>query len=131
MKEQKKTKSIKADVLLFKYRQVDGQIFYLNENQKVEQSKYIVLKCNDKVNSKYLYYLLIDCLPTFLKKYQTDINIQPEIFKYLELDVHCDITTQNHIAEIFTNIDKQIKQEENLIAECKNFKKWHLGKMFM
>lgn len=108
-----------------------GQIFYLEEKQKVE-SHYVILKLYDdiKCNAKYLYYILTDILPEFLQKYQTDINIQPEVFKYLDLFIHNDLETQKHIVNIFDKLDEKIKKEEELVLQYIDFKKYHLDKMF-
>ena len=106
-----------------------GQIFYLDHDTTVE-SKYIVLKDNKVINTKYLYYVISDLLPEFLAKYQTGINIQPEVFKYMELVIHNDIETQNHIVNILDKLDERIKKEEELLLLCKDFKEYHLNKMF-
>ena len=106
-----------------------GQIFYLDHDTTVE-SKYIVLKDNKVINTKYLYYVISDLLPEFLAKYQTGINIQPEVFKYMELVIHNDIETQNHIVNILDKLDERTKKEEELLLLCKDFKEYHLNKMF-
>ncbi len=108
-----------------------GQIFYLDQDTTVE-SKYIVLTCKDNkiTNTKYLYYVISDLLPEFLAKYQTDINIQLEVFKYMELVIHDDMKTQEHITKIFDKIDEDIKKEEELLKQYQDFKKYHLDKMF-
>lgn len=106
-----------------------GQIFYLDHDTTVE-SKYIVLKDNKVINTKYLYYVISDLLPEFLAKYQTDINIQPEVFNYMELVIHNDIETQNHIVNILDKLDERTKKEEELLLLCKDFKEYHLNKMF-
>ena len=109
-----------------------GQIFYLDHDTTVE-SQYIVLTCKDNkvINTKYLYYVISDLLPKFLTKYQTGINIQPEAFNYMELVIHDDINTQEHIAKIFDKIDEDIKKEEALLKQYQDFKKYHLDKMFV
>lgn len=106
-----------------------GQIFYLDHDTTVE-SKYIVLKDNKVINTKYLYYVISDLLPEFLAKYQTGINIKPEVFKYMELVIHNDIETQNHIVNILDKLDERTKKEEELLLLCKDFKEYHLNKMF-
>lgn len=106
-----------------------GQIIYLDKKQEVEP-QYIVLKVNE-VNSKYLYYLLEEELPRFLKKYQTGINIQPNVFKHLNISIHTDIQTQNYIANLMDKLEEDIKKEVLLLEEYKNFKKYHLDNMFV
>ncbi len=108
-----------------------GQIFYLEQDTTLG-SKYIVLTCKDNkiINTKYLYYIISDSLPEFLEKYQTVINIQPEVFKYLDLYIHDDIETQKHIVNILDKLDEQTKKEQELIEKFKDFKEYHLNKMF-
>ena len=125
----KKDKQYEKGNIIIQVYATKGQIFYL-ENKQIVESKYIVLIPKIKIHSKYLYYILSDVLPDFLIKYQTDINIQPEIFKFLKLKIHSDINIQNKIADILSNIDKQIENENKEIEKIKDFKKWHLDKMF-
>ena len=128
----KKNKVYSEGNIIIQVSASKGQIFYLNQNTNVE-SQYIVLivKNNKLINSKYLYYLISDQLPAFLSKYQTGINIQPDVFNYMELVIHNDIKTQKHIANIFDKIDEDIKKEEELLKKYQDFKKYHIGKMFV
>ena len=107
-----------------------GQIFYLNNDDVLETKFVILIPKTNKINMKYLYYILQDELPMFLEKYQTDINIQPEIFKYLDLYIHDDIETQKHIVNILDKLDEQTKKEQELIEKFKDFKEYHITKMF-
>jgi len=128
----KKNKVYSEGNIIIQVSASKGQIFYLNQDTNVE-SQYIVLivKNNKLINSKYLYYLISDQLPAFLSKYQTGINIQPDVFNYMELVIHNDIKTQKHIANIFDKIDEDIKKEEELLKKYQDFKKYHIGKMFV
>lgn len=107
-----------------------GQIFYLYNDDVLETKYVILIPKTKKINMKYLYYILQDELPMFLEKYQTNINIQPEIFKYLDLYIHDDIETQKHIVNILDKLDEQTKKEQELIEKFKDFKEYHLNKMF-
>lgn len=128
----KKNKVYNKGNIIIQVSASKGQIFYLEEDTTVE-SQYIVLNCKDNksLNTKYLYYIISGMLPEFLEKYQTGINIQPEVFNYMELVIHNNIKTQEHIAKIFDKIDEDIKKEEELLKKYKDFKKYHLGKMLV
>lgn len=128
----KKNKVYSEGNIIIQVSASKGQIFYLNQDTNVE-SQYIVLivKNNKLINSKYLYYLISDQLPVFLSKYQTGINIQPDVFNHMELVIHNDIKTQKHIANIFDKIDEDIEKEEELLKKYQDFKKYHIGKMFV
>ena len=128
----KKNKVYEKGNIIIQVSASKGQIFYLEEDTSVE-SQYIILNCKDNniTDTKYLYYVISSLLPKFLAKYQTGINIQPEVFNYMELVIHDDIKTQEHIAKIFDKIDEDIKKEEELLKKYQDFKKYHLGKMFV
>lgn len=128
----KKNKVYNKGNIIIQVSASKGQIFYLEEDTSVE-SQYIILNCKDNniTDTKYLYYVISSLLPKFLAKYQTGINIQPEVFNYMELVIHDDIKTQEHIAKIFDKIDEDIKKEEKLLKKYQDFKKYHLGKMFI
>ena len=128
----KKNKVYNKGNIIIQVSASKGQIFYLEEDTSVE-SQYIILNCKDNniTDTKYLYYVISGLLPKFLAKYQTGINIQPEVFNYMELVIHDDIKTQEHIAKIFDKIDEDIKKEEKLLKKYQDFKKYHLGKMFI
>ena len=128
----KKNKVYNKGNIIIQVSASKGQIFYLEEDTSVE-SQYIILNCKDNniTDTKYLYYVISSLLPKFLEKYQTGINIQPEVFNYMELVIHDDIKTQEHIAKIFDKIDEDIKKEEELLKKYQDFKKYHLGKMFV
>ena len=124
----KKNKIYKKGCIIIQIHATRGQIYYLNEDKTVE-SKYAVL-IPKNVCGHYLYYILEKELPHFLKKHQTTLNIQPEIFKYLELVIHDDIQTQEYIAEILSHIDNLIGAEQKLLEEFKDLKDYHVDKMF-
>ena len=128
----KKNKVYEKGNIIIQVSASKGQIFYLEEDTTVE-SQYIILTCknNKIINTKYLYYVISDLLPKFLVKYQTGINIKPEVFNYMELIIHDNIKTQEHIAKIFDKIDEDIKKEEELLKKYQDFKKYHNEKMFV
>ena len=76
-----------------------GQTHYLGTDQEVE-SHFVVLKPKPGVCGEYLYHVLQQELPAFLYAYQTGLNIKPEIFEHMRVDVHTDLATQQHIASI-------------------------------
>lgn len=125
----KKNKIYSKGDILIQMSATKGQVFYLEEDKTVD-SKYAVITCKN-VDSKYFYYIVKDTITTFLIKYQTGINLQPEIFNYLSLQIHSCLNVQKHIAKIFDKIDEEIKNEEMMINELKDFKKYHLNKMFI
>lgn len=91
----KKDKIYPAGSILIQLSATRGQTFYLDKDSKVE-SKYGVIQVKDDcINSKYLYYVFSDNIGQFLQVYQTDINIVPDVFKYMNMNIHIDRDVQD------------------------------------
>lgn len=69
--------------------------------------------------------------PRFLARYQTTINIQVDVFKHLEFEVHNEPETQREIVEAFAMLDERIADEQRTIDRLNDFKSWHLDTMFV
>lgn len=126
----KKEKLYPAGAILIQVSATKGQMKILDVPQEVE-TKYAVIQLNtDKVLPSYLFFVLHMVMPRFLCLYQTTINIQIDVFKHLELEIHNDIKTQHQIVEVFDLLDKVIDDEQRAIYKLKDFKQWHLDTMF-
>lgn len=66
----------------------------------------------------------------FLHKFQNGININPDIFKYLQVTYYTENKYQKELAMLLDGIqlryDKKLKEKE----KWEYFKKYHLDKMF-
>ncbi len=95
----------------------DGQLVYMREAGEVEDKYGVIsVKDPDSLDSEYLYYILEKNLPGFLAKYQSGLNINPEIFRYLQIDIHNEIETQRIIANVLSCMKRELEQEEKTIS---------------
>lgn len=124
-----KGKEYPAGSILIQLSASNGQILYLDSVQQVE-TKYAVVTLRENYDSKYIFYALQNSMPEFIAKYQSDINLQYESLKYLQIFVHEDIETQKHIVALFEELEWEIKGEEKIIDKYKNVKKGYLDKIF-
>ena len=126
----KQDKVYDADSILIQVSATNGQLVYLDKPQTID-SKYAVIKPKENVYGRYLYFVLGEVLPDFLTIYQTGLNINPEIFKYLKLDMHQEMDTQRYVCNIMHGMDDLINRETDFINQLKSFKEYHLDTMFV
>lgn len=93
-------------------------------------SKYGVIQ-TDKVEPKYLYYILDMVIPDFLRRYQTGLNINPSIFKHLKFSIHDDRSIQKMLMIILDSMQFGIEREKRQIEEWNKFKQYHLDGMMI
>ena len=104
----KAEKVYKAGSTLIQVSATKGQVLFLEEDSEVAP-KYAVLEPKDITDGAYLYYVIQNFLPDFLVRYQTDMNIQLDIFKFFEVGYHLQKETRDYIANSFMVIDMQRK----------------------
>lgn len=127
----KKNKVYPKGSILIQLSATRGQMGYL-ENESTVDSKYGVMTIkDDNVNSKYLYYMLSIEMESFLRVYQTGLNIVPDVFKYMKLKVHNDRTIQDKIQKMFDEVEKIEKAYQEDIENWKNIKQYYLDNMFI
>lgn len=127
----KKNKVYKNGSILIQLSATRGQMGYL-DNDKTVESKYGVMTVkNDCINSKYLYYMLQMNIENFLRVYQTGLNIVPDVFKFMKLEIHTDKTIQDEITVMFTKLETVEKTYLKEIEKWKDIKSYHLDNMFV
>jgi len=103
-------------------------MIYLDDDTKVD-SKYGVFEIDkDKVEPRYLYYVLKMSMPDFLTRYQTGLNIKPEIFDSFKVKVHRSLEVQKIIVKILDSFNVELEEKE--IEKYKKIKEYHLDNMF-
>lgn len=128
--ERSKKDEVYKDCILLQLSASNGQILLIKEPQTVE-SKYGVIKVkNDCIDIWYLFYILELQLPDFLLKYQNGININPQIFEYLKLDIHTEIETQKYVVKLMDKWQEYIELEEQMLKKWQNVKAYYLDKCF-
>lgn len=125
----KANKVYKKGSILFQLSASKGQLLYLEQDSKVE-AKYGVFTAKG-VNSKYLYYIMTITFPCLLDIYQTGLNFNPEVFKFFKINIHTDEGIQNNVVVLFDNLEKIEKEYLEEINKLKDFKSYHLEKMFV
>ena len=124
----KKNKTYKKGSILIQLSATKGQMIYLDDDTKVD-SKYGVFEADkDKVEPRYLYYVLKMSMPDFLTRYQTGLNIKPEIFDSFKVKVHSSLEVQKIIAKILDSFNVDLEEKE--IEKYKKIKEYHLDNMF-
>lgn len=127
----KKNKVYPKGSILIQLSATRGQMGYLEKESTVD-SKYGVMTVKENnVNTKYLYYMLSIQMEHFLRIYQTGLNIVPDVFKYMKLNIHNDRTIQNKIQKMFDEVEKIEKTYQEDIENWKNIKQYHLDNMFI
>ena len=124
----KKNKVYKKGSILIQLSATKGQMIYLDDDTKVD-SKYGVFETDkDKVEPRYLYYVLKMSMPDFLTRYQTGLNIKPEIFDSFKVKVHRNLEVQKIIVKILDSFNVDLEEKE--IEKYKKIKEYHLDNMF-
>lgn len=70
-------------------------------------------------------------MPQFLERYQTGLNINPEIFRHLEFEIHEDEKTQQAVEEIMSGVQDNIESVQREIRDWKDVKQDSLDNMFV
>lgn len=124
----KKNKTYKKGSILIQLSATKGQMIYLDDDTKVD-SKYGVFEVDkDKVEPRYLYYVLKMSMPDFLTRYQTGLNIKPEIFDSFKVKAHRSLEVQKIIVKILDSFNVDLEEKE--IEKYKKIKEYHLDNMF-
>lgn len=123
-------KTYPAGSILIQVSATQGQMRLLQEPSEVEPKFAVIQPTDGSVFPPYLHFVLEMVMPRFLARYQTTINIQVDVFKHLEFEVHNEPETQREIVEAFAKIDERIADEQRAIDRLKDFKSWHLDTMF-
>lgn len=124
----KKEKIYSAGCTLIQVSATRGQMQLLEKEGTVE-SKFAVIMPKD-INKEYLFYVLTMVMPGFLARYQTGLNINPEIFNFLKLQIHKDKNMQQFVVDVMRQMSNVIGRVEREVEDFKNIKKYHLNGMF-
>lgn len=126
----KKEKVYPAGSILIQISATKGQMDILRTEQTVED-RYGVIMPKITVIPAYLYYVLEMVMPDFLKRYQTGLNINPEVFKHLGFYIHPNIEIQKIVVRIMEYIQKSIENSIEQVGSFKMIKEYHLDNMFV
>ena len=103
---------------------------YLEAAGEVETRYAVIVPDQKQILSKYLHLVLEEAMPEFLHKHRTGINLQFAELDFLQIPI-CDIGQQKEIVKSISELEKEIRYEEQEIMQWKSFKKYMLEKMFI
>lgn len=126
----KKGKVYEAGTVYIQLSATDGKVRYLAENKELETKYGVFVPKDKKVGSRYLFYMLEYEMPSFLHKYQSGMNINPDIFKYLQVTYYPEYKYQKEFAMILDSIQLMYENELDEKEEWEYFKKFHLNGVF-
>lgn len=125
----KKGKKYPAGCTLIALSATKGDVEYLEEAGEVETRYAVIIPDTSIVTEKYLYCAICFFFPEFLHRHRTGINLQFEELKYLQVAVH-SLADQKEFVNELQQIDRRIKQEEEIITKTQDLKKSMLGRLF-
>lgn len=105
-----------------------GQVHQLHKEGTIE-TKYAVVKPKIDIYMPYFKVAFERCVPKFLARYQSTINIQISDFKFFEIDLHEDPKVQLEIGLVAEKCDEAMSVEKDMAEELKTLKKIALSKM--
>ena len=125
----KKGKVYKAGTVYIQLSATDGVVRYLTEDKELE-TKYGVFIPNHDVCPRYLYYLLDSEMEKFLARYQSGMNINPDIFKHMQVDYYTEYKYQKELAKIIYELEHVIHMEQVMHENLLQYKQSSLSEMF-
>lgn len=126
----KKDKVYPVGTVYIQLSATDGVVRFLYEEKTLEDKYGVFIPKSDKMPSRYLFYALEYEMPHFLAKYQAGMNINPDIFKHLEINCFADEAIEGKIAQMLDNLEYYYKNEGKEKDGWVDFKKFHLDGMF-
>lgn len=126
----KKGKIYEAGTVYIQLSATDGKVRYLAENKKLETKYGVFIPKSEYIGSRYLYYILDFEMEAFLARYQNGMNINPDIFKYLQVTYYPEFRYQKELAMTLDGIQLRYDEELKEKEEWEYFKKFHLDGMF-
>lgn len=126
----KKGKIYEAGTVYIQLSATDGKVRYLAENKELETKYGVFIPKSKYIGSRYLYYVLDFEMKAFLAKYQNGMNINPDIFKYLQVTYYPEYKYQKELAMTLDGIQLRCDNEKQEKEEWQYFKKYHIDGMF-
>lgn len=105
-----------------------GQVHQLHKAGTIE-TKYAIIKPKIDIYMPYFKIAFERCVPEFLARYQSTINIQMSDFSFFEIDLHPDSKTQMEIVSLMEKCNEAENAEKDIVEQLKTLKKIALSKM--
>ena len=98
-------KIYEAGATYIKLSATDGKVYFLTESKELKTGYGVFIPKHQYVCPRYLYYALEGEIEGFLAKYQCGININPDIFKHLQVTYYPEYKWQKELSITLDNID--------------------------
>lgn len=126
----KKGKIYPSGTVYIQLSATDGVVRYLLEAGTLEAKYGVFVPKSDILPSRYLFYMLEYEMPHFLARYQAGMNINPDIFKHLQVTYYPELKYQRELAILLDNVQAVYGQQKDEKEKWETFKKYHLEGMF-
>lgn len=126
----KKGKVYEAGTVYIQLSATDGKVGFLTENKELEEKYGVFIPKLEHICPRYLYYILDFEMEKFLARYQSGININPDIFKYLQVTYYPEYKWQKELVMTLDSVDYRYNEEKTELEKWQDFKKFHLNGMF-
>lgn len=127
----KKGKIYEAGTVYIQCSATDGKVRFLTENKELEAKYGVFIPKNKNICARFLYFMLEYEMDEFLARYQCGMNINPDIFKYLQVTYYPEYKYRKELAMTLDGIEARCANEEQKIGDFQDFKKIHLDGMFV
>lgn len=127
----KKGKIYEAGTVYIQCSATDGKVRFLTENKELEAKYGVFVPKNKNICARFLFYALEYEMDEFLARYQCGMNINPDIFKHLQVTYYPEYKYRKELAMTLDGIEARYVKEEQKMGDFQNFKKFHLDGMFV
>ena len=127
----KKGKIYEAGTVYIQCSATDGKVRFLTENKELEAKYGVFIPKNKNICTRFLYYMIEYEIEEFLARYQCGMNINPDIFKYLQVTYYEEYKYRKELAMTLDGIDARSATEKRKMGDFQDFKKIHLNGMFV
>lgn len=106
--------------------------FKMLKEQRNIEAGYAVVVPKINILPEYLVYSLNRRAEEWLHRYVgSNINISMDLFKYMVVEYHPDINTQEYVCGMLQTLERMEEEENSTVELLKNMKKYYLDKMMM
>lgn len=125
-----KGKVYKSGSIYIQLSATDGKVRYLFEDGELETKYGVFLPKDEYEVNAFLFYALEFEMPSFLARYQCGMNINPDIFKFLEITYFTEREDKVALVQLLEELKCDYQKAEQEKEGWEDFKKYHLDGMF-
>lgn len=124
----KKGKVYNAGTVYIQLSATDGVVRFLTEGKELEEKYGVFIPKSEYSCPRYLFYMLDYEMPSFLARFQCGMNINPDIFKHLQVTYYTNYKDQVELCKTLDSVQAKYGnvQQKN---EWEYFKKYHINGM--